>query len=217
MSISHSVRCLLFILVVIAVAAPVPAQDRSGITVQGGVITGDDSGPFENFSRPLFVVSFQRVFKQHFAVEVEASYWTLDRVSEQGPHPVEGPQGVIGTVTGSRVEDSHSYFNYGVNALLKTAGPVRVFGGGGVGLSTDRSVYVQQSFGCSPPLDPRTCDRFENARGRGPIVVLRALGGVEVSIANHVQLIGTARYEKTAWEDRSDWLSATAGLRLSFD
>lgn len=193
------------------------AQDRVGITVQAGVITGDDTAPFDTFSRPLFTASIQHVFARHFVIEGEASYWTLQRVSERGPHDVQGPQGVIGTVTGSITEDSHSYFNYGVNALVKSTGPVRVFGGGGVGLSTDQSVYRQQSFGCSPSLDPRTCEAFVNDRGRGPIVMIRALGGVEVPIANHVELLGTVRAERTAWEDRADWLSATAGLRFAFD
>jgi hypothetical protein len=212
-------RLATFGLLVVALGLPstASAQDRVGITVQGGVITGDDSAPFDTFARPLFTASIQHVFARHFVIEGEASYWTLQRVSERGPHNVEGPQGVIGTVTGSIVEDSHSYFNYGVNALVKSTGPVRVFGGAGVGLSTDQNVYRQQSFGCSPSLDPRTCDEFVNDRGRGPVVMIRFLGGVEVPIANHVELVATVRAERTAWEDRADWLSATTGVRFTFD
>jgi hypothetical protein len=85
------------------------------------------------------------------------------------------------------------------------------------GFSTDRNVYASQAFGCSPSLDPRTCDEFRNGTGRGPIVVLRALGGVEVPLTGTFELVGTVRAEKTAWEDRSDWLSAAAGLRVAFD
>jgi hypothetical protein len=204
-------------LVISTVPIAAVAQDRVALTIQGGVVTGEDAAPLDNFSRPLFTASIQGVFKQHFVIEGEVSYWTLQRVIENGPHAIQGPQGVIGSVTGSRIEDSHTFFNYGVNALLKTTGPVRIFGGGGIGLSTDHNVYAQQSFGCSPSLDPRTCDRFEMDRGRGPIVMLRVLGGVEVPVTNRLQLVGTIRAEKTAWEDRSDWLSATAGLRFSFD
>jgi hypothetical protein len=211
------IRAFVIAAVFTSAAAGAGAQDRVGITLQAGVITGDDSAPFDDFSRPLFTASIQHVFARHFVIEGEASYWTLQRVSERGPHNVEGPQGVIGTVTGSIVEDSHSYFNYGVNALVKSTGPMRVFGGAGVGLSTDQNVYRQQSFGCSPSLDPRTCDEFVNDRGRGPIVMIRFLGGVEVPIASHVELVGTVRAERTAWEDRADWLSATAGLRFAFD
>jgi hypothetical protein len=203
-------------LVISAVPAAAAAQERVALTLQAGVITGDDAAPLDNFSRPLVTASIQGVFKRHFVIEGEASYWTLQRVIESGPHNIQGPQGVLGTVTGSRVEDSHTFFNFGVNAMLKSTGPVRVFGGGGAGLSTDHNVYAQQSFGCSPSLDPRICERFENDRGRGPIVVLRALGGIEVPIADQIQLVGTARFEKTAWEDRSEWLGATAGVRFSF-
>jgi hypothetical protein len=211
------VRTFIISMVIAGAAGRAQAQNRVGITLQAGVIAGDDSAPFESFSRPVFTASIQHVFKRHFVIEAEASFWTLRRISERGPHNVEGPQGVIGTVTGSIVDDSHSYFNYGVNALVKSAGRVRVFGGAGAGLSTDRKVYRQQSFGCSPSLDPRTCDEFVNDRGRGPIVMLRALGGIEVPVANHVELVGAVRVEKTAWEDRSNWLSATAGLRFAFD
>lgn len=202
---------------VVALPEGAAAQDRVGITVQAGLVTGDDAAPLERFSRPLFLASFQKVFKRHFVLEAEASFWTLERVIERGPHPVQGPEGVIGSVTGSRVVDSHSLFNYGVNALVKSTGRVRVFGGVGAGLSNDHTVYTQQSFGCSPSLDARTCDEFVNERGRGPIFMIRALGGVEVPVTGAFELVGAVRTEKTAWEDRSTWLSATAGIRLSFD
>src|SRR5687768_1537468 len=144
------------------------AQDRVGITLQAGVIAGDDAAPLDSFRRPLFVASVQRVFKQHFVIEGEVSHWTLDRVIERGPHPITGPQGVLGSVTGSRVEDSHRFWNIGINALVKSTGAVRIFGGVGTGLSSDRNVYTSQSFGCSPSLDPRSCQEFVNDTGRGP-------------------------------------------------
>ena len=197
--------------------AAAEAQDRVGITFQAGLITGDDAVPLESFRRPLFTASVQRVFKQHFVIEGEVSYWTLERVIERGPHQITGPQGVLGTVTGSQAVDSHRFWNIGVNALVKSTGPVRIFGGVGTGLSSDRNVYTSQSFGCSPSLDPRTCQPFINDTGRGPIFMIRALGGVEVPVSGHVELVGALRAEKTAWEDRSDWLSATAGVRFSFD
>ena len=111
----------------------------------------------------------------------------------------------------------HRFWNAGANLLLKSTGRVRVFGGGGAGLSTDRNEYRSQAFGCSPSLDPRTCEEFRNVTGRGPIVMLRALGGVEVPITDTFELVGTVRAEKTTWEDRQDWLSVTAGIRFSFD
>jgi len=193
------------------------AQDRVGITIQAGLIAGDDALPLESFKRPLFTASVQRVFKQHFVIEGEVSHWTLERVIERGPHPITGPQGVLGSVTGSRVEDTLRFWNIGLNALVKSTGAVRIFGGVGTGLSSDRNVYTSQAFGCSPSLDPRACQEFANDTGRGPIFMVRALGGVEVPVSEHVELVGTIRAEKTAWEDRNDWLSATAGIRFSFD
>ena len=199
----------------LALPAAAEAQDRVGITIQAGLITGDDALPLESFRRPLFTASVQRVFKQHFVIEGEVSYWTLERVIERGPHQITGPRGVLGTVTGSQVVDSHRFWNIGINALVKSTGPVRIFGGAGTGLSSDRNVYTSQAFGCSPSLDPRTCQPFVNDTGRGPIFMIRALGGVEVPVSELVELVGTIRAEKTAWEDRSDWLSATAGIRFS--
>jgi hypothetical protein len=198
-------------------ASAAEAQDRVGFTIQAGLITGDDAAPLDSFSRPLVTASVQRVFKRHFVIEGEVSHWTLERVIERGPHQITGPQGVLGTVTGSQVVDSHRFWNIGINALVKSTGPVRIFGGAGTGLSSDRNVYTSQAFGCSPSLDPRTCQEFVNDTGRGPIFMVRALGGVEVPVSGHVELVGAVRAEKTAWEDRTDWLSATAGLRFSFD
>jgi hypothetical protein len=204
-------------LVLVGLPAAAGAQDRVGVTIQAGAIAGDDAAPLDSFSRPVVTASIQHVFARHFVIEGEASYWRLERSIERGPHNIETAQGVIGTVAGTRVVDSHAYFNYGVNALIKSTGPVRVFGGAGVGLSSDQNEYRQQSFGCSPSLDPRVCEEFVNDRGRGPIFMVRALGGIEVPITGVVEVVGTIRAEKTAWEDRSHWLSATAGVRFSFE
>ena len=212
-SMSGRIAALLLLAALWPLAAE--AQDRVGITVQAGVIAGDDAAPLDSFRRPLFTASVQRVFKRHFVIEGEVSHWTLERVIERGPHPITGPQGMLGSVTGSRVEDSHRFWNIGLNALVKSTGAVRIFGGVGTGLSSDRNVYTSQVFGCSPTLDPRTCQEFVNDTGRGPIFMVRALGGLEVPVSEHVELVGTIRAEKTAWEDRSDWLSATAGIRFS--
>jgi hypothetical protein len=212
---SRRIAALLLVAALWPLAAD--AQDRAGITVQGGVISGDDAAPLDSFRRPLVIASVQRVFKQHFVIEGEVSNWTLERVIERGPHPITGPQGVLGSVQGTTITDSHRFWNFGANVLLKSSGPVRVFGGGGAGLSTDRNVFRQQSFGCSPSLDQRSCEPFENVTGRGPIVMLRVLGGVEIPLTSRVGVVGSGRFEKTAWEDRRDWLSATAGIRFAFD
>ena len=213
LSMSRRIAALVLLAALWPLAAE--AQDRVGITVQAGVITGDDAAPLDSFKRPLFTASVQRVFTQHFVIEGEVSHWTLERVIERGQHPITGPQGVLGSVTGSRIEDSHRFWNIGINALVKSTGAVRIFGGVGTGLSSDRNVYKSQTFGCSPSLDPRTCEEFVNDTGRGPIFMVRALAGVEVPVGEHVELVGTIRAEETAWEDRSDWLSATAGIRFS--
>ena len=204
-------------LVLVGLPVMAEAQDRVGITFQAGVVTGDDAAPLDSFRRPVFTASVQRVFMRHLVIEGEVSQWSLERVLENGPHSITGPQGVIGFVQGTTITDSHRFWNFGANVLLKSSGPVRVFGGGGAGWSTDRNAYRQQSVGCSTSLDQRVCEPFENVTGRGPIFLLRALGGVEIPIASHIGLVGTVRYEKTAWEDRSDWLSGTAGVRFSFD
>lgn len=210
---------LRFATLVVAIILPITAeaQHHSAVTVNTGVITGDDAAPSPDFSRPLYAVAIQRVFKRHFAIEGEVSHWTLLRTIELGPHEISGPQGGIGRVTGTTIEDAHNFWNFGANFLIKSTGRVRVFGGAGVGLSTDANVFSQQSFGCSPSLDPRSCERFENRTARGPVLVVRGLGGAEVPLASRLDLVGAVRIEQSAWEDRRDWLGATAGLRVSFD
>ena len=191
------------------------AQDKAGISLSVGVVSARDSAPLGEFRRPLLAVAIQRVFWDHFVVEGELTHWTYLRYLESGPHNVTGPQGVLGSVTGSEVNNAHSYWNYGINLLLKSTGRVRVFGGAGLGLSYDNNDYSQQSFGCSPSLDPRTCQRFDQHYDRGGFIV-RALGGVEMPLTSRIGVVGSVRGEKTSWEDANSWLSATAGIRFAF-
>lgn len=209
-------RCVVAAVFAAAFPLAAQAQDKAGIALSAGVLSARDSAPLGEFQRPLVTVSIQRVFWDHLAIEGELTHWTYLRHLEFGPRPVTGQQGVMGSVTGSEVNDAHSFWNYGVNVLLKSTGRVRVFGGAGLGLSYDNNDYSQQSFGCSPSLDPRTCQRFDQHYDRGGIVI-RALGGVEIPIARRVGIVGSVRGEKTDWEDRSNWLSATAGIRFAFD
>ena len=192
------------------------AQDRVGISLSAGVLSARDSAPLGDFQRPLFTVSIQRVFWDHLVIEGELTHWTYLRHLEFGPRPIITQQGPVGTVTGSEINDSHNFWNYGVNALLKSTGRVRVFGGAGLGVSYDNNNYSQQSFGCSPSADPRVCDRFDQHYDRGGFVV-RALGGVEIPVTPRIGITTSIRAEKTSWENRDEWLSATAGIRFAFD
>lgn len=191
------------------------AQDRVGITVSAGLLAARDAAPLGDFQRPLFMVSIQRVFADHFVVEGELTHWTYLRHLEFGPHAVTGPN-QVGTVTGGETNSSHKMWNYGVNALLKSTGRVRLFGGGGVGLSYDDNEYWQQSYGCSPSLDPAVCSRYQTHYDRGGFV-FRALGGLEIPITPRLGIASSIRAEKTSWEDRNEWLSGTAGIRFAFD
>ena len=202
---------------VFLLSVPAEAQDRVGIALSGGVLSSTDAAPLGDFQRPLFMVSVQRVFWDHFVLEGELTHWTYLRHLEfPGPRNITDSRGVVGTITGSEVNDSHNFWNYGVNALLKSTGRVRVFGGAGLGMSYDNNDYSQESFGCSPSLDPRICQRFDQHYDRGGFV-FRALGGVEVPITPRIGFTSSIRAEKTSWEDRNEWLSGTAGIRFAFD
>ena len=122
------------------------AQHNSAITISAGVIGGDDAAPSPDFRRPVYTFSMQRVFKRYFVIEGEVSHWTLRRTIEHGPHDITGPQGRLGSVTGTTIEDSHNFWNFGANFLVKSTGRVRMFGGAGAGPSTDANVFTQQSF-----------------------------------------------------------------------
>lgn len=194
--------------------AAAEAQDRVGIALSAGVLSASDSAPLGEFQRPLFTVSIQRVFADYFAIEGELTHWSYLRHLEFGPRTITPAGGQItGTITGSEVNSSHQMWNYGVNLLAKSTGRVRVFGGAGVGLSHDSNDYWQQSYGCSPGLN--VCERYDIHYARGPIFVIRALGGAEIPITSRIGITSSIRAEKTAWEDREDWLSATAGVRFS--
>jgi opacity protein-like surface antigen len=212
-------RLFLVALVAAAIAAPISAEAQEGaaITFAAGAIGSTDPAPADHFVEPAYVVSFQGVFKRYFVIEGELSHWSHTLRVERGPHDVFGPEGRIGSVTGTTTVDSGSIWNFGANFLVRSTGRVRVFGGGGVSASVEDSEYSQESFGCSPSLDPRTCQPFTNARLRGPVPVLRVLGGVDVPLNERVSMFGSVRAETTAWEDRSNWLSGVAGVRFAFD
>ena len=193
------------------------AQDRVGISLSAGVLSARDSAPLGDFRQALFTVSAQRVFRDHFVLEGELTHWTYLRHLEfPGPRNITDARGVIGTVAGSEVNSSHQMWNYGINALVKSTGRVRFFIGGGLGMSYDNNHYWQQTHGCSPSLDPRTCQRFEQHYDRGGVII-RGLGGVEIPITPRVGITSSIRAETTSWEDRNEWLSATAGIRFAFD
>ncbi len=105
--------------------------------------------------------------------------------------------------------------NIGAHLLLQSTGKVRVFAGGGAGLSIDNTEYSQQSFGCSPSLDPRSCERFATARSRGPVPLFRAIGGVEVPVTTHLSLVAAVRADVNTFEDRSRLVAALGGVRFS--
>jgi hypothetical protein len=206
-------------LVLAAVAAPVSAaaQESGALTFAAGVIADADNGSDTNGTAPFYAFSVQGIIKRHLIIEGELAHWANETVTELGPHDISGPEGVIGSVTGTRIERSSSLVNLGVNVLLRSTGRVRVFGGGGAALSWNASRFAQQSFGCSASLDPRTCERFENNRMRGPLPLFRVLGGIEASITPRVGLFGSIRYETIMWEDRDSWVAAIGGVRIAFD
>jgi hypothetical protein len=199
----------------LATPAGAHAQDRFGITLGAGVIGGADAAPDTSFAVPVYIISVQGVIRNHFVIEGELAHWTHTVRTELGPHDIVGPNGFLGTVTGTSIVDAHNVWNIGVNVLLRSTGRVRVFGGVGAGLSTDNTEYAQESFGCSPSLDARTCTRFVNARSRGPVPLFRALGGVEVPVTRWLGIVGAARAEASAWEDRRNLVSGIAGIRVS--
>jgi hypothetical protein len=207
-------RVLQAALIAAALALPTSAeaQDGLGVTFGVGPLTTTDADAV--FPLPFYVGSVQGVFKRHFVIEGEVSHWTHTLRIERGPHDIFGPAGRIGSVTGTTTVDTSSMWNFGANFLVQSTGAVRVFGGAGASMSLDNSEYSQHSFGCSPSLDPRTCEPFTNARRRGPIPVFRALGGVEVPLGAHTGIFGSVRAETSTWEDRRTWISAIAGVRL---
>jgi hypothetical protein len=204
-------------LVAAAIATPAgaQAQDRFGVTLGAGAIGGADAAPDASFAAPVYTVSVQGVIKNHFVVEGELAHWTHTVRTELGPRDIVGPNGFLGTVTSTSIVDAHRVWNIGANFLVRSTGRVRVFGGVGGGMSTDNTEYSQESFGCSPSLDPRTCTRFVNARSRGPVPLFRVLGGVDVPVSNWLGIVGAARAETSAWEDRRNLVSGIVGLRFS--
>jgi hypothetical protein len=190
------------------------AQDKAGLTLAAGAIVNADPPPAENFTEPFYFFSVQGVFKKYFAIEGDASYFAHIYRNEQGPHDVFGPSGAIGHVERSEIVDTNKDLILGANFLVKSSGRVRVFGGVGAAMVFEGSSYEQQSFGCSPSLDPRSCTRFVNNRTNGPLPLFRVLGGVEVSIADHAAIVGAVRRDSLTWEDSSTNVAITGGIRI---
>ena len=134
---------------VVAVSVPIAAEaqdGRVGVTFSAGVLAGEDAVPAPDFTRPVYTLSLQGVFKRHLVVDAELMHWTLLRRIEFGPHDITGPQGRLGSVTSSVINDSHEYWNLSLNVLVKSSGRVMVFGGAGAGVSINRNEYAQQEF-----------------------------------------------------------------------
>jgi hypothetical protein len=209
-------RRMLTIALLFAVAGlPSPAHaQRIAITAGAGALGDRAAVPPTTFSAPVFTVSVQRVMRTHFVLEGELAHWFQTTRHEQGPHNINGPGGVLGQVSRSTESSSHRMWNLGMNLLVQSTGPVRVFGGGGLSFSMDDSEYVQQSFDCSPSLDPRVCSRYVNSRLRGPIPLIRALGGVEVPVTETLGVFAAVRTETASWEEQRSLLSGVAGVRF---
>ena len=205
--------------IVAAVAAPLTAaaQDRIGLTVGAGILSVTDPYPASDLSTPVYAFGVQRVIKRYFVIDGELTHSAYALRSEQGPHDVFGPEGRLGSVQRTAIDDSHSVWNLSANFLVRSAGRVRVFGGAGLGVSMDNNTYAQESSGCSPSLDPRTCSRFTTEYHRGPIPLVRIVGGIEVPVSSRVGIFGSVLSESTMWEDRSNWVSAIAGVRFGFN
>jgi hypothetical protein len=193
------------------------AQDRIGLTVGAGILTLTDSAPAADLSTPVYSFGVQRVIKRYLVVDGELARAAYTLRSEQGPHDVFGPEGRLGSLPRTTIADSHSVWNLSANLLLRSAGRVRVFGGAGLGVSMDHNIYAQESFGCSPSLDPRTCNRFTSEYHRGPIPFFRVLGGADVPFTSRVGMFGSVRAESALWEDRSNWIAGIVGVRFAFE
>ena len=206
-------RLATFAFVVLGFAATADAQDRVGLTLAAGAIVNATPPPDEDFSEPVYLFSVQRVMKKHFALEGDLNYWAHTSRFDRGPHNVSGPNGVIGHAERTTQISDNTYWNLGLNFLVKSTGAVRVFGGVGVGLVMQDEIYSQQDFGCSASLLP--CNKYENHYDRGPLPLFRVLGGVEVPVTSLMAIVGSARYEDSSWESTNRHVSAIAGVRFA--
>jgi hypothetical protein len=188
------------------------AQDRIGLTLAAGVIANASPPPAEDFSEPVYLFSIQRVMKEHFVLDGELNYWAHTSRVDRGPHDVYGSSGVIGHAEHTTEISDNTYWNLGLNFLVKSTGAVRVFGGVGAGIIMQDETYSQQEFGCSASLLP--CNKYVNQYNRGPMPLFRALVGVEVPVTSLVAIVGSARYEDSSWESTSRNMSAIAGVRF---
>ena len=116
------------------------------MTLAAGALSGTDPAPGTDFVTPFYALSVQRVIKRYFVVEGEVSHWAHTLRVERGAHDIFGPAGVIGSVTSSTVVDAHSTLNIAAHLLLQSTGKVRVFAGGGAGLSIDNTEYRNKAL-----------------------------------------------------------------------
>ena len=198
--------------VVLGFAATADAQDRVAVTLAAGVLANATPPPAEDFSEPVYLFSVQRVIKQRFVLEGELNYWAHTSRRDHGPQDINGPGGVIGHVAGGFAISDNSYVDLGLNFLVKSTGPLRVFAGAGAGIVMQDETFSQQESGCSPGL--QVCSKFETHYNRGPFPLFRVLGGVEIPVTSRVAIVGAARYEDSSWESTNRNVSAIAGVRF---
>jgi hypothetical protein len=186
------------------------AQDKVALTLGAGAIFNATPPPAEDFTEPIYLLSVQRVLKQHFVLDGEVNYWAHTSRTDRGPHDVSGPNGVIGHADRITEISDNTYWDLGVNFLVKSTGAVRVFGGVGGGIVLQDETYSQQQFGCSASLP---CNEYVNHYDRA-FLLFRVLGGVEVPLTSRVAIVGTARWEDSSWESTRRNVSAIAAVRF---
>jgi hypothetical protein len=204
-------------LIVAAIAFPTgaAAQDKVAVTLGAGGMFNRDPFPGTRFTEPLVSGSIQRVFLRFLVLEGDLTYWQHVYRREVGPHNVTGPSGVIGRVDNTVVIDDRKTWTVGLNALVRSTGAVRVFGGAGVGLVTQDTVYSQTETGCVGFGQPLICNPYVIERVRGPLPNVRVIGGVEVPVGTRLAIVGTVRGELSDLDDRNRAVVAVAGVRFS--
>ena len=69
--------------------------------------------------------------KRYFVLDGDLHYWAHTSRFDRGPHNLSGPGGVIGHVERSTEISDNTYWNLGLNSLVKSTGAVRVNRGTG--------------------------------------------------------------------------------------
>jgi hypothetical protein len=206
---------LVVVVVALAAATAAAGQDREPrFTIGGGAGVSDPFHGDFDFHAPGWEVAARGRPLAHLTVEAFASMWRHTTETSRTGLPLQGPNGVIGTVgeLSQRTQDQTQTFGA---SLLPTfsAGRATFVAGGGANVMFLQHRFEQELRDCVGPA-AITCGRFSNAR-TSSVLGTHVVAGIDVRVMPRVTAFGQYRILVPVRDPGSGHAAVLAGVRIA--